>query len=126
MGLFPPPKEFDPKLPVFPKRPHFASQEEFEEKTKEFYEELGLRSPLDFTEEEKNTIVEDCTVKFIDPKVLSEKYNTSVVAIRTFVHDKGMKLAPEDLSRYPDFPKKSDDMSPEQYQDAIKKYWKAR
>ena len=47
-------------------------------------------------------------------------------AIRHFVYEKGMKLPPEDLSRYPDFPKKSEEMSVEEYQDILKKYWKAR
>ena len=110
----------------FPLRSECASLEEFQEKTKMCYEKYGLRLPTDFSEDEKKDIVEDCTVKLIDPKILSQKYNTAIFAIRHFVYEKGLKLAPEDLSKYPDFPKKSVDMSTEEYQDAMKKYWKAR
>merc|ERR1712156_359186 len=110
----------------FPKRADCGSLEEFQEKTKQCYEKLGLRLPDTFSEDEKRAIVEECTVKLIEPRVLSEKYNTTVFAIRHFVYEKGMKLPPEDLSRYPDFPKKSEEMSAEEYQDILKKYWKAR
>ena len=87
---------------------------------------LLKRLPDSFSEDEKRAIVEECTVNLIEPRVLSEKYNTTVFAIRHFVYEKGMKLPPEDLSRYPDFPKKSEEMSAEEYQDILKKYWKAR
>jgi len=114
------------QLQNFPLRSECTSLEEFQEKTKKCYEQYGLRLPTDFSEDEKKAIVEDCTVKLIDPKVLSKKYNTAVFAIRHFAYEKGLKLAPEDLSKYPDYPKKSADMSTEEYQNVLKKYWSAR
>ena len=49
-----------------------------------------------------------------------------VTVISCFVRDAGLSVTPDDLSKYPDFPKKSDDMSQEDYQTVIKKYWKNR
>ena len=114
------------ELPEFPKRADFDTLEEYQESQKKYYETHGLRKSEDFSEDEKKAIVEECTVNLVDPKVLAKKYHTTVFAVRFFVRERGLKLAPEDLSKYPDFPKKTDDMSPEEYQMAIKKYWKAR
>jgi len=83
--------------------------------------ELQLK---DFSEDEKKAIVEDCTVKLIGPKVLSQQYKTSVLVIRRIVSATGLSIAPDDLSKFPDFPKMSDDMTQEQYQKTIKRYWK--
>jgi len=71
-------------------------------------------------------MVEECTANFMDPKTVSQNYNTTVSAVRLFVHEKGMKLPPADLSKYPDFPKVLEGMTAEKYQEAIKKYWKSR
>jgi len=113
------------ELPEFPRRAEFETLEEFQENAKKYYQENGLRPPEDFSDEEKKSIVEECTVNLIDPKIVGQKHNTTAHAVRRFVHDKGLKLAPEDLSKFPDFPKKTDDMSPEQYQEAIQKFWKS-
>merc|ERR1719189_3526463 len=38
----------------------------------------------------------------------------------------GFSAAPNELSEYPDYPRKSDDMTIEEYQKITKKYWKSR
>merc|ERR1712083_371206 len=70
----------------------------------------------DFTEEEKETIVEECTIKLIGPKVLSEKYNTTTHVIKCFIQAKGHTVTPDDLSKFPNFPRKTEEMSNEEYQ----------
>lgn len=114
------------RLPDFPRRTDDMAEEEYQILIKKYYEENGLRLPEDFTEDEKKAIIEDNSVNLIGPKKLSQKYKTSIFAIRRFVQEKGLNLAPEDLSKFPDFPKKSADMSQEEFQEAINKYWKAK
>ena len=97
------------------------SEEDYQILIKKYYQENGLRLPEEFTEDEKKAIIEDNSVNLIGPKKLSIKYKTSIFAIRRFVHERGLNLAPEDLSKFPDFPKKSADMSQEEYQEAINK-----
>jgi len=60
----------------------------------------------------------------IGPVKLSQKYNTMVSVIRKLLDRAGESIIPDDISRYPDFPIKSEDMSPEEYQAEVKKYWK--
>ena len=68
-----------------PKRSECKSQEEFQEKINKYYEQNGLRKQEDFSEDEKKSIIEKCTVKLIGPKVLSQQYKTSVFVIRRIV-----------------------------------------
>merc|ERR1711874_296036 len=84
----------------------------------------GLRHNSDFSEDEKKAIIEECCVNMIGPTELSKKYNTLHTVISCFVRDAGLHVTPDDLSKHADFPKKSDDMSQEEYQKIIKKYWK--
>ena len=102
-----------PQYPDFPKRKDFGSEEEFKVSVDKFYQENDLRNPKDFTEEEKKSIVEDITVNSIAPQVLTEKYKTTVMAIRHFVHEKGLKMINPDSSwgkyfskKYKSFPRK--------------------
>ena len=107
------------KLPDFPRRSDNMPEEEYQILIKKYYEENGLRLPEDFSEDEKKAIIEDNSVNIIGPKVLSQKYKTTIFTIRRFVQEKGLNLAPEDLSKFPDFPKKSANMTQEEYQEAI-------
>ena len=59
---------------------------------KKHYEENGLRLPEDFTEDEKKSIIEDNCVNLIGPKRLSQKYKTSIFAIRKFVWQEKAKI----------------------------------
>jgi len=113
------------KLPDFPRKTENMTEEEYQVLIKKHYEENGLRLPEDFTEDEKKSIIEDNCVNLIGPKRLSQKYKTSIFAIRKFVwQEKGLNLAPEDLSKFPDFPRKSGNMSRGEYQEIVNKYWK--
>ena len=62
-------------------------------------------------------------MKLIGPSVLSEKYKTTAHVIRQFILAAGWSVTPNDLSKFPDFPQKSEDMSQEQYQEIINEYW---
>merc|ERR1712200_196079 len=64
-----------------------------------------------------------CTVNLIGPKKLSEKYITIPSVIARIVKKAGFPLTPDFLSKYPDLPKKSEDMSDEEFQKVMKKYW---
>merc|ERR1739838_675259 len=88
-----------------------------------YFQLKDLKHNDDFSDDEKNAIIEDCTVNMIGPKALSQKYNTMVYVIRTLVTSKGLKVTPDDLSKYPNYPRKSDDMSQEDYQAILKKYF---
>ena len=87
-----------PQHPDFPKRKDFDDDEEFKESVDKYYQENDLRNPKDFTDEEKKTIVEDITVNSIAPQVLTEKYKTTIFALRHFVHEKGLKMINPDSS----------------------------
>merc|ERR1712156_761686 len=79
---------------------------------------------------EKEAIVEDCIIHFIDLKVLSQKYNTMTCIIKSFIQEAGLRLprvtTPDDLLKYPDYPKKSDEMSKEEYYKIITKFWNTK
>ena len=110
--------------PDYPKRTDGMSKEEHQDLIEKYFKLKGLRHFKDFSDEEKKTIVEENTSKFIGPTFLSEKYNTMTFVIRNFIHVAGFRAIPDDISMYPDFPKRSDNMSEEEYQRIIKKYWK--
>ena len=80
----------------------------------------------DFNDDEKKEIVVDCTENLIGPKALSEKHNTMVYVIRCFVRAKGLLTTPDDLSLYPGYPKKSENMTMNDYQREIKKFWNVK
>ena len=100
----------------FPKRFDFKSEEEFQEGIDNYYKENGLKKQDDFSDDEKKSVVEDCTVNLIGPKVLSQKYKTTIFVIRRIVSKTGLSITPDDLSLYPDFPKKTEEMTEEQFQ----------
>ena len=93
---------------------------------KEYFKLKGLKHHDDFNEDDKKSIIEDCTVNLIGPKALSLKHNTMVYVIRCFVRAEGLLTTPDDLSQYPGYPKKSEDMSLKDYQKEIKKFWNTR
>ena len=78
----------------------------------------------EFGDDEKKAIIEEATVDMVGAVKLSEKYSTMVSVVRTIVHKAGFFLAPDDLSKYPDFPVKPDEMSVDDYQKILKKYLK--
>ena len=49
-----------------------------------------------------------------------------VYVIRCIVRETGMRMTPDDLSKFPDFPRKSTDMSLKEYGILMKKYWNTR
>ena len=108
--------------PDYPLRTDDMSIWDHQEAIKKYFQLKGLKHNDDYSEDEKNAIIEDCTVNMIGPKALSQKYNTMVYVIRTLVTSKGWKVTPDDLSKYPNYPKKSDDMSQEEYQAILRKY----
>lgn len=110
--------------PDFPARTSDMSKEDFDEVVKKWYELKGLKHIDEFNEDEKKSIVEANSVKMIGPVKLSQKYNTMVSVIRKLLDRAGASIIPDDISRYPDFPIKSENMSPEEYQAEVKKYWK--
>jgi len=112
--------------PDYPKKTDDMSKEEHQEAVKEYFKLKGLKDFEDFDDDEKKMIVDECTVNLIGPTILSKKYNTMTFVITKFVRNAGLSVTPDDLSMYPDFPKKSDDMSQEEYQIIIKKYWKSK
>jgi len=107
-----------------PKKTDDQTKEEHQEEIKKFFKEKGLKHFDDFTEDEKKAIVEENTSKLIGPTKLAQMYNTMTFVIRNFVHKAGFRAIPDDLSLFPDFPEKTDDMSEEEFQRVIKKYWK--
>ena len=109
----------------FPKKSDYKSQEEFQKEMNKYYKENGLKQEKDFSENEKKDIT-DSTLKLISPVVLSQKYKTSIFVIKKIVTKAGLICAPNDLSKFPDFPKKSDEMTQEQHQKAIREFWKVR
>ena len=102
------------------------SKEDYYEKVKEFFKIKGLKYDDDFSDDEKKAIIDDNCVNQIGPTILSKKYNTLVFVITRIVQKEGWSVTPDDLSVYPDFPKKSDDISNDEYQEIIKKYWKTK
>ena len=112
--------------PDYPKKTEFSSKEDYEEAVKKFFKVKGFRLIEEFSDNEKKVIAEDCGVKLISPKVLSQEYNTMIHVICYICREMGFSAAPNDLAEYPDYPKKSEDMSIEEYQKITKKYWKNR
>merc|ERR1711874_534254 len=114
------------KYPDYPKRNKDISEEDFQEAMNAFFKDKGLKHNSDFSDDEKKAIIEECCVDLIGPTTLSKKYNTLVTVVSCFVRDAGLSVTPDDLSKYPDFPKKSANMTQEAYYIVIKKYWKNR
>jgi len=99
--------EIENEYEDFPKKTEEMPKEEYLELIKKYFKLKGLKSFDDFNEKEKETIVEDCIVHLNGPKVLSKKYNTMAYVVRQFVQARKMKITPDDLSKYPDYPKKT-------------------
>merc|ERR1712008_308760 len=116
-------EEIRNEYPDYPERPEDLSKTEYDEQVKQYFQLKGLKYHEDFTEDEKEAIVEDCTVNLIGPKAMSQKHNTMAYVIKCFVQAAGKSIAPDDLYKYPDYPRKSEDMSKDEYQAIVKKYW---
>ena len=54
--------------------------------------ETTKRLAKDFSKEERRTIVEECTEKFVSPTVLAQRFGVNVTAIRDWVKNAGKKL----------------------------------
>lgn len=54
--------------------------------------EASKRTAKDFTHEEKELIIKECTEDLVSPSVLATKYNVSVTAIRDWVKTAGKVL----------------------------------
>merc|ERR1712083_58018 len=80
----------------------------------------------DFSDDEKKSVIEEISQKPCDINTLSKNYETSKKVIIQIVREAGFPRIPDDLSKHPDFPKKSDKMSNEDYKIAMKKYWELR
>ena len=114
------------EYPDYPQKSEDMSDEDYHDAIKEYFKLKGLKHHDDFNEDDKKSIIEDCTVNLIGPKALSLKHNTMVYVIRCFVRAEGLLTTPDDLSQYPGYPKKSEDMSLKDYQKEIKKFWNTR
>merc|ERR1712109_203878 len=106
-----------------PEKTDNMSQEEYQKVLKNYFNQNNLKHRDDFSVEEKKEIVRECTVNLIGPKKLSEKYKTIPSVIARIVKKAGFPITPDFLSKYPDLPKKSEDMSDEEFQKVMKKYW---
>ena len=106
-----------------PEKTDNMSQEEYQKVLKNYFNQNNLKHRDDFSVEEKKEIVRECTVNLIGPKKLSEKYKTIASVIARIVKKAGFPITPDFLSKYPDLPKKSEDMSDEEFQKVMKKYW---
>jgi len=109
--------------PDYPRKSQGVSKQELDKKIEEYYRIYGLKQLKDFREDEKKAMNEEGSVKLIGPKVLSKKYNTTIFVVRSIATEAGLPSAPDDLSKFPDFPKKSENMSNEEFQKTVKKYW---
>jgi len=112
------------EYPDYPVRTAEMTKEDHQEELKKFFKLKGLRHGSDFSDDEKNAVIEECTVHLIGPTELSKKYNTLVTVISTIVRDAKLSVTPDDMSKHPDFPKKYENMTQDEYQLVIKKYWK--
>ena len=110
----------------YPKKDEFESKEEYNNAVKKHFKLKGLNHRDDFSENEKKTIVEDCTIRLMGTKLLSQKYNTLPCVISYLVHRAKSSVTPNDLSKFPDFPKQSEGMSDREYQKSVNKYFKYR
>ena len=113
--------------PDYPQKTDDISKEDYHVAVKDYFKLKGLKHDDDFSDDEKKIIVEECSVKLIGPRVLSQKYNTMHYIINHFVKEAGFyRSFPDDLTNFPDFPKRSDEMTQEEYQGILQTYWKKR
>ena len=61
--------------------------------------ETTKRLAKDFSKEERRTIVEECTEKFVSPTVLAQRFGVNVTTIRDWVKSAGKKLPPRQTQR---------------------------
>ena len=120
-------KNVKDEYPDCPQKPDDMSFENFHETVKEYLKIKGLKQYEDFSDIEKEAIVEECMINFTDLKVLSQKCNTMTCIIKSFVQEAGLRVTtPDILSKYPDYPKKTDEMSKEEYYKIITKFWNTK
>ena len=100
----------------YPRKTDKLSENEYQDKVKEFFKLKGFNHNNDFSDEQKNTLVEDNTIRLIGPMVLCQEYNTMIHVVKYFIRDSGFIVVPDDFSKYPDIPEKTDDISNEDYQ----------
>merc|ERR1711874_386294 len=101
-------------------------QAKTEEAKKNFFKLNGYKHIDDFSDDERKAIIQDSIVNLMGKEKLSQKYNTFPFVITRIVRMAGLSVTPDDLSKYPDYPKKSDDMSQDEYKKVLKKYWKSK
>merc|ERR1712083_290034 len=116
-------KDEKDEYPDCPEKSEDVSKEDYQKSVKEYFKLKGLKYFGDFSDAEKETLIKEGTIDMIGPKVLSQKYNTMVTIIRCIVKATGLNLTPDDVSKYPDYPKISDDMPLDVYRTVMKKYW---
>merc|ERR1712083_814747 len=92
-----------------------TTKSEYQEAEKKFFEAKGFKYTSDFSDDEKKAIVDDCTINLMGSIAVSEKYNTMVHIVTRLVRLKGLSISEDDLSKCPDFPKKSGQLSYEEY-----------
>ena len=102
--------------PDYPKRTDDMSKEDYVEAVKDYFKLKGLKHFQDFSEDEKKAIVEDNTIHLIGPKALCEKYKTMPFVVTSSVRAAGLSVTPDDLSAYPDFPKRTVSQTDEEFQ----------
>ena len=107
----------------YPRKSEYSSKEEQLIAAKKFFKDKGMKHISEFNDDEKSAIVTKSVVNFVNKEVLSQKYNTMPHVIGHFVHGMGFRYPPKDMSEYPDWPRKSNEMSLDEYRKVIRKYW---
>ena len=110
--------------PDFPRKSKNTTEKEYDKKVEKYYEKHDLKQMKDFSEDEKNAVIEDGTLKLMGPKKLSEKYKSSIWVVKNIIQKAGFPSTPDELSRFPDFPVRTQSMSDGDFQETVKKYWK--
>merc|ERR1712083_402297 len=109
------------EYPDCPQMDDNMSKEDFHNAILEYLKSKGFRQRDDFSDVEKAAIVEECMVNLTDIKVLSQKYNTMTCIIKGFVQDVGFRDSSATyLAQFPDYPKKTDEMSLQEYYKIVK------
>jgi len=107
----------------FPKKTDFTTKEEFDQAVKNYFKLKGLKHIDEFSDDEKREVCQDNSVNMIGPVKLSQKHKTMVSVIRKIIDQGGLYVIPDDMSKHPDFPKRSAIKSHEEFQMEVKRYW---
>jgi len=120
------------KHPEFPEKSDSMSLKEYSEAISKYYQHLtdsetkmDVKNGSEFQDVEKK-IVEDCLVKRYHKIKIAKTYNKSVQEIGNILKNAGFSQIPKNWSKHPNFPKKMDGMSPEEYCKTVEAYWKRK